>query len=492
MVMGVSKVLIAEFKHETNTFCVDKTGIKQFNDRYLKYGEEIIDFFREARVEMGGIIKASQEENLTLIPAIATNAQPGGPVSREMFEKVRKNILDTFRKERQIDGILLVLHGAMVLENSPDGEGELLEAIRQNIGEDIPIMATLDLHSNITEKMCMNVNGLFPFDNYPHTDMYERGYEAAKNMSKMLKKEIHPIIRIKKLPLLMPCLETAKEPYKQFLDMTHSWEENEHVISVSIAAGFPYADIYDAGSSIIAQTNNDAVLAEKIVEQIGNAIMDQHEKFIKKTMPAEEAIDIAMKSDKYPVVLADVSDNPGGGAPCDTTELLRKLIKMKAKNVGYAIIVDPETVKQAIESGVDTEINVRLGGKSNYNFAGPININAIVKTITDGKFINKGPMSHGLKNNFGKTVVLDINGIEVIVTERRFQPWDPEIFRRSGINPLEKQIIVVKSALHYRAAFGQFAKKMIDVDAEGLVPSNIKRLDLKNIRHPIFPLDSIK
>ena len=490
--MGDKKVLIAEFKHETNTFCTEKTGIKQFGDRYLKRGDEIVDFFKEAKVEMGGIIKSSQENGLTLIPAIAANAQPGGPVTREVFQMIRKNIFDILDKEKYIDGILLVLHGAMVLEDSPDGEGELIEAIREKVGDDIPIMITLDLHANITEKMFANVNGIFPFDNYPHTDMFERGYEAAENMSRVLKKEINPVIRVKKLPLLMPCLETAKEPYKEFLDIAHSWEKNKHVISVSIVAGFPYADIYDAGSSIIAQTNNDVVLAEKIVEQIGSAIMEQHEKFIKETMLVEDAVSAAMKSDQYPVVLADVSDNPGGGAPCDTTELLRQLIKMEAKNVGYAIIVDPETVKQAIESGVDTKISINLGGKSDYPFAGPISTDATVKTITDGRFTNKGPMAHGLKNNFGKTVVLDINGIEVIVTEGRFQPWDPEIFRRSGINPLEKQILVVKSALHFRAAFGQFAKKMIEVDAEGLVPPNINRLNLKSVRRPVFPLDSLK
>jgi len=490
-ILKIPRVLIAEFKHETNTFCYEKTGKEQFENRYIRYGEEIIDFFKDTKVEMGAFIDVSRKENFEIIPAIAANGWPAGPVTHDTFDLVKTNIIDTINKEKNIDAILLSLHGAMVLEDAPDGEGEILEAIRKIVGKDIPIMVSLDLHANITEKMVKNTNGLFPFDNYPHTDMYDRGYEAAVNLVRMLRKEIKPVIRIKKLPLLSPCLETEKKPHREFLDMAHHWEENPKVISVSIVAGFPYADIYEGGVTVIAQTNDDIPLAEKIVDQIGKAIMKKHKDFIRKTASIEEAVKIGMESSETPIVLADIADNPGGGSPGDGTKILRKLIEMKATNVGFANISDPETVEQAINAGVGASVNVKLGGKSKYNLGEPVKASAVVKTIIDGKFINKGPMSRGLRNNLGRTVVLDINGIEVIVTERRFQPWDPEIFRRVGIEPKEKQIIVVKSALHYRAAFGELAKKMIDVDAPGLAPANVNFLDLKNIRRPIFPLDEL-
>ena len=489
--MKIARILVAEFKHETNTFCNEKTGKEQFKNRYIKYGEEIIDFFEGTKVEMGAFIDVSRKENFEIIPVIAANAWPGGPVTRDMFELVKTNIIDTINKEKNIDAILLSLHGAMVLEDAPDGEGEILEAICRIVGKDIPIMVSLDLHANITEKMALNTNGLFPFDNYPHTDMYDRGYEAAINLARMLRKEIKPVIRIKKLPLLSPSLETDKKPHREFLDMAHNWEENSKVISVSIVTGFPYADIYEGGVTVIAQTNDDIPLAEQIVEQIGKAIMRKHKKFIRKTLSIEEAVKIGMEATETPVILADVADNPGAGSPGDGTQLLRKIIEMKAENVGFANISDPETVEQAIKAGVGANINVKLGGKSNYDLGEPIKVSAVVKTIADGKFINKGPMCRGLQNNLGRTVVLDVNGIEVIVTERRFQPWDPEIFRRVGIEPTDKQILIVKSTLHYQAAFGKFARKMINVDAPGLAPANIKLLDLKNIRRPIFPLDEL-
>lgn len=490
--MKKNKILIAEFKHETNTFAKSKTGKNEFYNRYIKFGKDIIEFFQNTKVEIGAFIDLCIKENFEIIPVIAANAWPGGVVTRDMFDMVKNLIVSAIKKEDCIDGILLSLHGAMVLEDSPDGEGDLLEEIRNITGNDIPIIATLDLHANITEKMIIHSDALFPFDNYPHTDMYERGLEAAVVLSNLLLKKIKPVLRMKKLPLITPLIRTEESPYKDFLDLAHKWEKEPKVISVSIVAGFSYADIYESGVSVLAQTDNDIQLAQDIVESIGSQIIKRRTEFVHKTLSIKDAIRIGMKSDKIPVVLAEVSDNPGGGSPGDGTELLRALINMKAQNVAYANICDPETVDRAIKAGVGSELMVKLGGKSAYNLGDPIEIMGVVKTIADGKFRNKGPMSHGLLNNMGRTVVLGIEGVDVIVTERSFQPWDPEIFRRVGIEPTDKQILVVKSTVHYRAAFGEFASKMIDVDTPGLAPVNIKRLEFKNIRRPIYPLDDLE
>ncbi len=484
------RVLIAEFKHESNTFCHDKTGIKEFQEKYFLFGEELIKFFKGTKSEIGGFIDACQEE-AEILPVLAANACPGGAVTREMFDLVKKNLLNKIREEKNIDAILLSLHGAMVLEDAPDGEGELLEEIRNLVGDNLPIMASLDMHANLTEKMIKNANGLFPYDNNPHTDLYERGYEAAVNIIKMIRKEIKPVLVMNKLPLLSSCLNTARLPHKEFLDMAHKWEKDPRVISVSILAGFNYADIYEAGMSVLAQTNNDLPLAAKIANKIGDAIMAKHQDFYKEIYSIEEAIKMGIESDVKPVILADVSDNPGGGSPGDGTEILKKLIEKKAQNVGFATIFDPETVEKAIKIGIRNTADFNIGGKSVYNLGKPITTKAIVKTIADGKFINKGPMGHGLMNDVGRTVVLGINGIEVIVNERRFQPLDPEIFRRVGIEPLEKQIIVLKSAMHYRAAYEKLARKIIEVDAPGVAPVNTKVIKLKNIRRPVFPLDRL-
>ena len=486
------RVLAAEFKHETNTFCNETTGVKQFKERYIIQDDDILRYFAGAKVEMGGIIDTVKAEGFTLIPAIAANATPGGLVTREVFELVKTKIIDTIRQNAPIDGIVLSLHGAMVVEDQPDGEGELLEAIRQVVGPKPPIMCSLDLHANITEKMATHANGLFPFDTYPHLDMYDRGCEAARALAKVLREEINLVMKIKKLPILCPLLETNKEPHKQFLDKALHWEKDPRVVSVSIVTGFPYADMMDNCMTVIAQTNNDIALAEHILSDIGDGIIAKYRDFVKEAIPVEEAVRRGMNAPNGPVVLSDGSDNPGSGSPGDGTHILRCLLEMKAKNVGFAGIPDPEVVRQAIDAGVGARIQIKLGGKINPQILGdPIETMATVKTIADGKFINKGPMGHGLQNNIGKTVVLELEGIEVIVSENRFQPWDPEIFRRMGIEPTDKQILVVKSALHYRAGYGPLAKEIMDVDAPGMAPLNILQLHLKNMRRPTFPFDAL-
>lgn len=217
--MSSYRVLIAEFKHETNTFNKELTGFESYKKRHVKYGDEIISFFTGTKTEVGGFIDIARKEGITLIPSIAANACPGGKVKMEVFHHVKDNIVKTYMENQPIDAILLALHGAMVLEDYPDGEGELLEGLRKIVGNDIPIMISLDLHANITEKMRSNINGMFPFDHYPHIDMYERGCETAINLFSMLRNEIMPTISIKKLPILSPCMETGNPPHKEILDM---------------------------------------------------------------------------------------------------------------------------------------------------------------------------------------------------------------------------------------------------------------------------------
>jgi microcystin degradation protein MlrC len=485
------RVLIAELKHETNSFCSTKTGREDYEARSLKDKDELIPFFSGVRVELGGIIDGCREEGLEMVPAIAANAMPGGQVTRDVFDYVKKEILTVLKEDNNIDGILLSLHGAMVLEDAPDGEGELLAAIRKVVGPDMPIMASLDLHANVTKAMVEHATALFAYDTYPHIDQYERGYEAAKVMAATLRGDVKPVMKLMQLPVLSPCLQTAKDPVRSIMKVVHAKENEAGVISISFLHGFPWADIFEAGCSVLAITNNNASLATEIAQEIGDMVMDKHEEFVMPAVPIEEAVRRGMEAAEGPIVLADIADNPGGGGPADGTHVLRKILEMGAKNVAVALMHDPEVVELAVRAGVRGTITTKLGGKTEPIHGEPLEVTAVVKSITDGIYVNKGPMGTGLRNDIGRTVVLDIDGVEVIVPERRIQPWDPEIFRRNGIEPTEKQILLVKSALHFRAGFTPLAKEIIDVDAPGLLAMNFKLFDFKNVRRPIFPLDKL-
>ena len=485
------RVVVAEFKHETNCFCPNKAGRKEYEERCLKDSDEVIPYFKGTMTEIGGMIEASENEGFEIIPVMAASATPSGLTTKEMFEFAKSKMVKAISDTKDIDGVFLSLHGAMVSETVPDSEGAFLKAIRKVVGPEMPIVATLDLHGNVTEEMVENADAFFPYETYPHIDSFERGYEAGQCLVKMIRKEISPVMKLRRLPILARPIETANEPHVELLKEVHKWEENPKVINVAVMHGFAWSDIPEASMSVIAITDGDSRLAEDIVDSMAKMIWERRDKFKKRFLLSEEAVKEAMESPSGPVIIADAADNPGGGGTGDSTFLLRALIKAGAKNVGLAFIPDPESVQLAINAGVGSRVKLSLGGKLGPEeiTGGPAEITATVKTIADGQFFNKGPMMKGMLNNIGRTVVLDVDGIEIIVAERRMQALDAEIFRRVGIEPTEKKIIVLKSAVHFKASFGPMAKKVLDVDTPGYHTMNFESLNFKNISRPIYPLD---
>lgn len=483
-------VLIAQLKHETNTYISERVGIEEFKDITFVTGEEIIPYFRGAKTEVGGFLSVLEKEpEIKLLPVVAAEAVPAGIVKDSVWDTVMNELLKALDKNR-VDGILFAFHGAMVAESHEDAEGDMLEVLRKTVGDEVPICITFDYHANITEKIVDNSTLIFPYDNYPHTDIYDRGVEAAENMLKILNGSIKPVKRWKKLKLLFPLTVTRAEPYKSFLDKAFEYEKRPDVVSVSVVSGFVYADIYESGACVLAQTNGDEDLADSIVNDMSNMIWNNRQKLYKKIHGIKEAVEIAMNS-KGPVVLADVSDNPGSGFGGDSTMLIQELIDRGAKNCVVGVLCDPQTVRQACGAGVGSTIRVSLGGKSTDKAGPPIIADAHVKLISDGNFISKGIFYTGLPTTIGISAVLVIGGVTILVSSLRQQPFAPDVFRAHGIEPTEAQIIVVKSAAHFRAGFTSIAEKIIDVDAPNICPQDITKLEVKKTQRPIYPIDNI-
>lgn len=487
----MKNVLIAEFKQETNTFIDGVTGLSDFNARNLLHGDGILSYFQNSKNEIGAFIDVlSQHSDIRILPSVAANAVPGPIVAHEVFTYVREHLIHDIKSAKNLDGILISFHGAMVVEGIEDPEGTLLEEIRTIIGGELPICISMDFHANITERMASNATLMFPFRYYPHTDMYESGLNAANALLEILDGKLTPVVRFRKLPILCPLLTTEEQPFKSFLDAATSFGQDKRVISASVSAGFPYADIYESGMSIIVQTNGDKLLADRIVSSLSEKIWNKRDELVLHVDTPHDAVTKALAEDGI-TVLADIIDNPGVGSPGDATEILHELLYQNAKNTIVATMYDPETVQQALAAGPGKTIPVSLGGKSNPRVGSPIIADAYVKSISDGIFSNKGTMSHGIVNHLGTTCVLVIEGISIIVASERYQPWDPEVFRANGIDPTEASIIVLKSSIHYRAAFGQFASSMIPVEAPNVWALDLRHLGTQNSRRPIIPLDEL-
>lgn len=480
------KIAIGMMKHETNTFSTVNTTLEDFNPTY---GEDLVKQLRDTRSEVGGFLKVLGEEGAEVVPTMGANATPSGPLVHEDYMQIVDTIVDRIAAE-DVDGVLLALHGAMVAEDQPEAEAFLLERIRNAIGGETPVMITLDLHGLISEYMVQQCDAIFGFDTNPHVDMYERGVEAARNLVKAVKGEIDPRVRMRKLPMIPPTINqrTNEGPMVKLLEEARRYEEQPEVINVCLFPAFPYADVPRAGSAVVVVTAGDVELASKIAGEMGDLMWSLREEFLKPLTPIKEAVKRAMEAEEGPIILADVADNPGGGAPGDGTEILRELIERGAKNVGVACIKDLEAVAESIRVGVRNELKMEIGGKTDDFHGEPIYVEGTVRTITDGKFIHKA-MAVGVPADVGRTAVIDVDGIEVILTERSHAPNDPEIYRRNGIEPTDKKILVLKSRGHFRAAYEPFSEEVIEVDAPGLTTPNLEWFTYKKIQHPTWPFD---
>lgn len=484
------KFVTGLFVTESNTFCPYKTT-KDLLD--ISYGNEIISENTGESNFLGGVIDGSHEMGVQLHPTISAWAAPYGPVAKDAFDHVVNTILQGLDEAGDFDGIVLCLHGGSVAENSLDPEGDLLANIREKIGFQIPIVCTLDMHSNISQKLIDNANAIFGNNENPHLDSYDRGFEAAHVLYKIVKGDVNPVMVMKKPGLLPPTLYINPPHSGPLVDIfNHAFEKEKepNIINLNISCGFPWCDVPDAGMSVVAVVDNDRELAEKIADEFSQKLWAVRKDFIPQLPSVEEAVDRAITADEGPVILCDVADNPGDGTSEDSTSILRKLIEKGAKEVAFALIRDPEVVNKCIDAGVGAHIDLEIGGKYPKYAGEVVKTSAVVKTITDGVFRTSGPLYGGYQVRLGRTVAIEINGLEMILTERTYGGNDPEVFRTHGIDPSKKKVLVVKTfKMHMEPNYRPFAKEIIEVDALGQAAIDLKRFIWKNIPRPMFPID---
>jgi microcystin degradation protein MlrC len=485
------KLFLAMLNHETNTFSNIPTDRRQFEARHLHYGGEIIETFRGTGTCLGGMIAAAERHGARLVPSVAASASPAGLVTKDIYGHVKERLLADLRAAGAVDGVLLDLHGAMVCEGIDDGEGDLIGAVRRVVGPAVPIAVTLDFHGNLTPEMARGADLLHGYKTYPHVDMAERGVEATERLLQVATKRLRPTAALRTPPILPPLGNqgTARGPMRRLYDLAEEMEKDPKVISVSVFAGFPFADIPPAGLSVYVVTDNDQALADRLADRLARMAWEHRHEFIHTALPVADAVARALAAEGRPIVLADMADNTGGGAAGDGTEILRELVRVGARSAVVACIWDPAAVQACVTAGVGQSVTLDLGGKVDQRHGAPLRVTGTVRTLSDGRFVHKGPMARGLPGRLGTTAVLDVNDVKVILISYRWQTLDPEMIRFVGIDPLEHKVLVVKSTIHYRAAFEPIAREIIEVDAPGLSSSNLARFAFTRVRRPIFPLD---
>jgi microcystin degradation protein MlrC len=486
-------VLTAEFLHETNTFSARKTDLAAFEAYTLLPGNERLETFEGTNTGVAGCLECAWKFDWKMTHAVTAHAGPSGPVTTRAFDTITDIILDAARA-RLPDGVLLPLHGAMVPEFCDDGEGELLQRLRNIIGPDIPIAITLDLHANVSVKMCDLADIIVSYKTYPHIDMREAACHAGDILQRTMLGEISPTTLRAHRPMLGEANggRTDIGPMIERFERARAYESEPDVFAVSINAGFEESDISEIGPTVLVTCQGDNATHQAFAERIADDIWARRAEVLNTYYSVQEAAAIAAEFVRTdgPLIIADYADNPGGGAFGDATALLDALLKSSVTNACFGPLVDPAVAAHLHKHSVGDTLTVDLGGKTDPHFGGgPISITGQILHLSNGVCIGDGPMKGGQELHFGKTCVLQVNGIEILVVSEAIQMYDQQQFRSFGIDPSAKTVVGLKSMQHFRAAFEPMAEKIIVCDCGALCTTDVTKLPYRKVPRPIYPLD---
>jgi microcystin degradation protein MlrC len=441
---------------------------------------------------VGGFLDACDELGAEPVPTLWAWANPSGTITAEAYATLRDELLERLAAVLPVDGVALELHGAGVVDGIDDLEGDLGAAVRTLVGPAVPIVAALDLHGNITDRMVDAFDAIFGNQLYPHTDGHERGHEAVSAIPRILDGTWSPTIHVEHLPMLLPASTTDPgEPAAEVNERCRAVEQRPGVIDCTVFHGFPYVDVPHVGVHVVVTTDGDRASAEAWAREVGAWIWEHRERFRKESHSPESAVLTAGKlaaEGTRPVVINETCDNPGGGAPGDGTHLLRAMLDADLQDAAFAFVADPEVAAAAHRAGVGARLEVRLGGKHGDLHGPPIDLAAEVRTLTDGRIVLQH-MLRGVPIDLGPSARLRCGGVDVIVTSEPFQTLDAEVFLLHGIDVTRCSVVGLKSSQHFRAGFAHLAGANLTADAPGLTTNQVEVFDHPTAPQPLWPRD---
>lgn len=479
------RVFAASLATETNTFSPLPVGLSSFKKGiFYEAGQhpEEPSFFA------GPLFAARHEarkSGWTLIEGLVAAALPAGITTRDAYETLRDQILAEIERALPLDMVVLGMHGAMVADGYDDCEGDMLERVRQIVGAGVAIGATLDPHGHISQRMFATADLLISWKEYPHTDSVPRAFELVQ----ILAAKVEGGLTIEKAMIdceMVTTIFTTQEPGKSLVARMHAAEDRNNVLSVSLNHGFPYGDVADMGTKVLVYTDGDEVLARTVAREFADEVIGLREALRIDYPEIDDALDLALASHVAPVIIADSADNPGGGAPGDTTYFLHRMLERGIEGAALGPIWDPLVVEMAFDCGVGARFSVRLGGKTCSLSGLPVDAVAVVKSLRR-KHRMTG-LSEGELLDCGDAALLELNGIEVVVCTTRVQAIGTDLFSDLGCDLPGKKIVVVKSSQHFYAHFSKISSHVLYANARGVLALDLNTLDYRKIRRPKWPL----
>ena len=487
------RIFVAGLVHETNSFSPLPTSVQSYEEVLLirRSQPDALQRIQE-QAELGGVLSCAAQQGDVLLPGLYAVAQPAGPLSRPDYERLRDELLADLQASLPVDAVVLVLHGAMLAESYPDCEGDLLQRARAIVGPKVPIGALLDLHGNMSPAMVDSGALLIACKEYPHIDYAARGVELHGLLRRMAAGELSVRAHWSQVPML-GIFGTTESPMREFVQKLKTSESLPGMLSISAMHGFPWSDTPHTSAAMLVyarDTPEAASAAEALLLELSRSFYALREKAAARRLPLALALDqaqAAMSANTGPVVLADTSDNPGGGAACDSTFVLQALLDRGIRDAALGMIWDPQAVAIATSAGVGARLMLRIGGKVGPMSGDPVDLEVeVLACRSDAK--QRG-LTPGGFDPLGAAVAVRGQGITLVLNSIRQQVFSPDCFTELGVDLSAQRLIVVKSTQHFRAGFDPIASATIYADTPGTLQSDLGQFPYRYLKRPVWPLD---
>lgn len=487
----MKRIAIAGILTECNDFTSALITEDDFERVELLRGQQMLE--RSDGVVGGALSELAKHPDFLPVPLLFTSTIPGGALTDQCFTKFHDEIVELTKQAGQLDGVLLLLHGAAVSVSVADIEGELLQSVRKVVGNDTPIMVTLDLHAHITEKMVSLSTALFGWETYPHMDSFTTGARAAKLIVRTINKEVFPVQVMARVPVLTSAINASTErpgPFYDLMKKAKNWEHAGKCLSSSVFLVHPYIDRPEMGSGALIVTDNDPETATTMAREIAQEYWDRRQEFEPEVWKADAAIRDAIKKVPSRSVLTEVADTCGGGSAGDCVAVLRALLEIDSNIKAIYPVVSPHAAAIAIAAGIGSEVHLSVGAEIDKKWGPPINLKGHVLKISDGDFMYQGGVWDGASGHMGSTAVVRVGAIDIVIATFPTYEWRDEQYRSLGLDPADYQLIVVKNPMNYFMTYSPIADNFYVIDSPGPTPATCKSLVYKQMQRPFFPFDN--
>jgi microcystin degradation protein MlrC len=476
------KVFMAGLDTETNTFSPTPTGYQSFAEGFLARGDATRRPLNYCSSQLMTWRQQAEACGWEVVEGLCACAEPGGRIVEAAYTRLRDELLSDLRRAMPVDIVLLALHGAMAAENIDDCEGDILAHVREIVGNAVVVGCELDLHCHLTDAMLHHATVLVTYKENPHTDIDDRAGELFTLVAAAAERRICPVMATFDCRML-GTFRTTEQPLRGFIDRLRAMEGEGDILSISLVHGFPWADVAEVGVKVLVVVDKDANRAAAIARRLGEEIFSLRESLLAKFLTIDDALDDAIAFGHGQVVIADVADNPGGGAPSDATFFLKRILQRGMRDVASGYYFDPHAVRICEEAGIGATFELRIGGKLGKTSGDPVDLVVTVRGI-----------AQNVTQRFGSAIVsmgtaawVRAEGVDLLLNTKRVQVFHPEGFEQVGLMLNEHKIIVVKSTQHFYAGFAPVADRILYASGPGALGRSDPLLYTKLTR-PMWPL----